>query len=678
VSAEPLPAEPTGVAAPRQLPAAPRQFVGRETELLRLGELGSGDASGLVLIEGSAGIGKTSLALYWGHRVADRFPDGQLYVNLRGADPSGLVVPPIDALYGFLEALGIAPERIPSTLAARAALYRSVLAGKRILVVLDNAGNAEQVRSLLPGTPGSLVLATSRSQLTSLVATEGAHWLNLGLFSPMEARRLLERSVGAARLAGQSGPVDEIISHCAGLPLALTIVAARAATNPGYPLSTLSEELRDAGGRLDALDGGDSTTDVRSVLSWSYQKLPAAVAQMFRLVSLNPAGDISAATAASLAGVAVRDSRRMLTELTREYLLTEHWPGRFTWHDLVRVYASELLHLHDSENQREQAIRRLLDHYGSAATTASLLVFPHRRDVLELPPVAAGVATMSFGDIDEAQSWLSAENSAILAAIDQAAARGLDGHAHQLACAVSVFYARAGRWQELGRAQRIAVDAAQRLGERGAQAHAHRNAGLAAVEGGDYGLGEAHYDAALALFDAAGDHSGTAQTHLGCSRAMEIQGRYLEALRHAERASDLYELAGDLGGRANALNSVGWCHTYLGQGEPALAACEAALALALRSDNRWVVSAIWDTLGKAHQILGDHARAMQACQRALAMCREIGDRPNEAETLVHVGDAALGLGDADAARSAWQTALRIRIEINHPDIEAVRARIESI
>src|SRR5439155_12904450 len=311
-------------------------------ELHRLDALlDGGDAPTAVVvtaISGTAGIGKTALAVHWAHHARGRFPDGQLYVNLRGYDPAGQPVSPDEAIRGFLAALGVPPERMPPALAAQVSLYRSLLATRRVLVVLDNASDADQVRPLLPGAPGCLVLVTSRDSLVSLVAAEGARPLVLDLLPPGEARQLLTRRLDAARTAAEPDAVEDIVAACARLPLALAIAAARAATNPRLRLAALAAELRE---NLDALHGGDATSDVRAVFSSSYRTLTPPAARLFRLLSLCPGADVSAAATASLAGLPPARVRPLLAELTRAHLVSEHAAGRYTMHDLLRAYAAE-------------------------------------------------------------------------------------------------------------------------------------------------------------------------------------------------------------------------------------------------------------------------------------------------------------------------------------------------
>jgi len=343
-------------------------FVGRSGHLRALDALlqDQGAAPTAVVISaiaGMAGVGKTALAVHWAHRVAGRFPDGQLYVNLRGFDPGGAGLDPGQALHGFLEAFGVPPARIPEDLAAQSGLFRSLLAGKRMLVLLDNARSAEQVRPLLPGSPGCLAIVTSRDKLAGLVATEGARPLALDLLTAADARDLLARRLGADRVAAEPAAIACIIAACARLPLALTIAAARAATSPTFPLAAIAAELREAASALDPFDAGESATDVRTVFSWSYRALSAPAARMFRLLGLHPGPDVAVTAAASLAAVPPGQARALLAELTRAHLLAEHAPGRYAFHDLLRAYASELASAQECPADRASAVHRLLDHY---------------------------------------------------------------------------------------------------------------------------------------------------------------------------------------------------------------------------------------------------------------------------------------------------------------------------
>jgi hypothetical protein len=376
-------ATPPSLAVPHQLPAALRHFAGRTAELTVLTELveeaaGLGGTMVISAIDGTAGIGKTALAVHFAHHVADRFPDGQLYVNLRGFGPSTTPVQPADAIRGFLDAFGVDQQRIPADVAAQAGLYRSLLAGKRVLMVLDNARDAGQVRPLLPGSPGCLVLVTSRSQLTPLVAAEDAHPLTLDVLSLDEARELLVRRIGAGPIGAEEARIDELIGLCARLPLALSIAAARAATRPGRSLAGVVRELRDIRDRLGALDAGDAATSLRAVFSWSYDLLTQPAARLFRLLSFHPGPAASITAAASMAGIPVAQARQVMGELCRAHMIIETAPDRYAFHDLLRAYAAEQASACDSAVERQAATFRMLDYYLHTAYRAALLLNPVR------------------------------------------------------------------------------------------------------------------------------------------------------------------------------------------------------------------------------------------------------------------------------------------------------------
>ena len=410
-AAPPEPPAPA-VPVPAQLPPAVAAFAGRSAELARLDAILSRAAQDgpdddaavtIAVIAGTAGVGKTALAVHWAHRVAGQFPDGRLYVNLRGFDPACPATGPGQALRGFLDAFAVPLERIPAHLDDQVALYRSLLAGRRVLVVLDNARDAEQVRPLLPAAPGCLVIVTSRNHLTGLIATEGAHPLDLELLTTSGARELLARRLGARRVGREPDAVDEIIAGCAGLPLALTVAAARAATSPRFPLTAFATELREANRALDPFASGDAVTDVRAVLSWSYHALSTGAARLFRLLGLHPGPDITVGAAASLAGIAPDQARERLAELTRGHLLAEHCPGRYAFHDLLRAYAAEQAHVHDDEATRHGAPGRVPGRSphapGAAATlidrTSPRSARPHRgrgSSWTDPPPPRTGLA----------------------------------------------------------------------------------------------------------------------------------------------------------------------------------------------------------------------------------------------------------------------------------------------
>jgi DNA-binding SARP family transcriptional activator/tetratricopeptide (TPR) repeat protein len=663
----PVPARAVDARPPEQLPLDVRGFTGRRQELAALDAALTGTDVSVFALAGTAGVGKTALAVHWAHQVAGRFPDGQLYVNLRGFDPNGQAMAPAEAVRGFLDALGVPPERVPATLDAQAALYRTLLAGRRVLVVLDNARDAEQARPLLPGTPTTLVLVTSRSRLTPLVA-EGAFPLALDVLSETEARELLGGRLGADRVAAEPDAVEKIIDRAARLPLALAIAAAQAQQS-GFPLAALAAELDDVDDRLEALDAGDQATRVQAVFSWSYATLSAAAARLFRLLGLHPGPDTSAAAAASLSGEPLPGVRRLLTELVRANLISEHAPGRYTFHDLLRAYAAELGRDLDAEPDRRAATVRLLDHYVHTAFAADRLLSPYRDDARPASAPAGGVHLEPPADYQAAMAWLGAEHATLLAALRHAAAGGFTGHAYQLAWGLDTFLYRRGHWHDMAAAWETVIGA----GEPPPDAYRY--------------LAEAHtllrrHDAAedalrraLDLQALAGDQVGQAHAHRSYAMLADKQGRQGLALEHARQSLALYRATDHLPGQANALNAVGWHLAQHGRHTEALDYCGQALALHQRLGARNGEANTWDSLGYAHHLLAHHAEADECYSRAVDLFHQLGDRYNEADTLVSLGDARLAAGDPDAARATWTRALRILTDIAHPDADIVRDRL---
>ncbi|MEQ4306225.1 BTAD domain-containing putative transcriptional regulator [Plantactinospora sp. B6F1] len=673
------PAGPATV--PRQLPSDVRGFAARATELARLDAILSGtggDATAVpvCVVSGTAGVGKTALAVHWAHRVAERFPDGQLYVNLRGFDPTGALTSLAEAVRGFLDALAVPPDRVPAGLEAQIGLYRSLLAGRRMLVMLDNARDIEQVRPLLPGTPGSLVLVTSRNRLTGLVAAEGAHPVTLDLLTVDDAREMLARRLGAARLDGEPQAVDEIIASCARLPLALAVAGARADTHPAFPLGALARELRDVRAGLDVFAIGDAATDVRAVLSWSYLTLSPAAARLFRLLGLHPGPETTAPAAASLAGLPPHRVRLLLAELARAHLVVEQTPGRYACHDLLRAYAVELAAELDAEPDRRAAVRRVLDHYLHTAWEACRLLDPHR-DVLTVEPAEAGVEPEALADPAGARHWLAAEHSVLLATITSAAGGGFDAHAWQLAWILVDHLDYGGRYHDMAVTQLTALEAARRLGDQRAQAYAQRGLGGAYAQLGPLTRAEAHYRLALDLFGELDDRVGQAFVHLGLARVLARQTRYAEARDHAEQALELNRVALNRPGQARALNGVGWYEAQLGNYREALSHCREALLLQRTIADRRGEANTLHSLGYAHQRLGLQRHAVACYQVARDLFAALGDRYNVADTLRCLGDAHDAGGDREAAGEARRQALEILVEIGHPDAEQIRAQLRS-
>ncbi len=667
---------------PRQLPASPPLFAGRGRELAQIGAAWqtateSGDTMAIVTIDGTGGIGKTWLALRWAHEHLSSFPDGQLYVNLRGFDPADRPLASTEALRGCLDALGVPAGQIPAALDDRSALYRTLLSSRRVLVVLDNARDVDHVRPLLPGTPGCLVLVTSRSRLTALAVTDGATGVSLDLLSTKEARDLLARRLDAARLAAEPAAVEEILTRCARLPLALAIVAARAAAQPAATLTRLTADLRTAAAGLDAFDGGDAASNVRAVFSWSYQTLSVAAARVFRLLGLHPGSDVTAPAAASLAGLPAEQTDRLLAELTRVNLLTEIVPGRYGRHDLMRAYAAERVQVIESATDRDAALARMLDYYLHTARAATLLLDPHQSPVPMTAPIA-GVTLDPPADYDSALAWCDAERVALVAAVHRGEEQRNDAVTWRLAVALNTYLHLRSGWEDLVATQQAGLRCARRAADLAGQANCLRALGLVAARVGRLDDAYTHTQDSLTLAEQIGDELGQARTQLNLAGISERRQRYQDAIAHSQRALDLYRVAGHLAGQARALNSLGWNHAQIGDYPQALVHCGKAVPLHQESGDRSGEANTWDSLGDIHQRRGDHQQALNCYRHTLEICRGIGDRHFTAISLTNIGDTALACGDQETARQSWQQALEIFTELAPADADGVVQRLRTL
>jgi DNA-binding SARP family transcriptional activator/tetratricopeptide (TPR) repeat protein len=664
---------------PRQLPPVVRHFAGRQAELAALADLADQAAGGrgpatIVVIHGTAGVGKTSLALHWAHQVASRFPDGQLYVNLRGFASTAAPTQTAEAVRGFLDAFG-APERIPGTLDGQAALLRSLIAGRRMLMVLDNAGTVDQVRPLLPGGSGALVVVTSRDELRGLVVAEGAHTVPLEVLPAPDAWALLVGRLGAPRVAAEPEAVDDLVDMCARLPLALAVVAGRAVTHRGFSLRTLAAELREARGGLEAFSGPDDTTDIRGVFSWSFRRLSGEAARLFRLLGLHPGPDVGLAGAVSLAGRPEEVVRRALAELCRAHLVSEHRPGRYTFHDLLRAYAGELARTDETEDERRAAVHRLLDHYVHSSHAANVMLEPHRHPVVPVP-CSPGVIAEAPPDASAALDWFTTEHAVLLGAIDLAGGAGFDSHVWQFAWNLAEYLDRRGHWHDLGVTAQAALDAAGRLGDQRAQARARRGLARACnLQGNDDRAWE-HLERALSLYRRLGDRLGQGYTHHNLSSVAECQRRYVAGLWHAHRSLWQFQAAGHLAWQARALNAVAWFLVHLEEPRQALIYGARALRIFADVDDPTGEASTWDTVGAAHRDLGNHQEAIACCRYGLRMLPRINNRYYEGNVTEHLGDAYAAAGDHRAAIDAWRHALEILDELGHADARQVRAKLD--
>jgi len=627
---------------PGQLPADLDTFTGRAAALAELDGLLAGGTSGrmpVVVVHGPAGVGKTALAVHWAHRAAGRFPDGHLHVDLRAYDADRSAMPAGEAIRCLLDSMPARPEQVPAGLPAQAALLRSLLAGKRMLLVLDNAHEADQVRPLLPGAPGCLVLVTSRNELSGLITAEGAHPVRLDLFTAGESRQMLVRRLGEQRVAGAPAAVDEIIDRCAGLPLALAVVAARAAAHRGFPLAALAGELRGSTGRLDAFAGGDAATDLRAVFSWSYRTLSPAAAGLFRSLGLPAAPDITAPAAAALAGVPPREAGRLLAGLARANLVHEHQPGRYTLHDLLHAFAAELAAECHDPGERAAAITRMLGFYLSTAWHTLPLLSPgdHRRLARAGRRWRDGGLTLA--DEAAALQWLDAERANLLAAVRQAAATPdvPPEIACQLADALYAYFSIRPHWDEWAEVNVTALAVARRLGDRAAEAQATHALGFLAFLRGRFDEARTRYVTSLAICRSLGDRAGAAARMAGLADVHRLTGGAEQAVAHYEASLAIFRELGDLYGQTLSLGSLGMLYQARGRPAEALACHRDSLAIREKVGDRRGQATSLCNLGGFHHRAGRYDEALACYEQSLAIRREQGDRHGEGTSLAGLG-----------------------------------------
>jgi DNA-binding SARP family transcriptional activator/tetratricopeptide (TPR) repeat protein len=624
---------------------------------------GSGGAPDVVIsaVSGTAGVGKTALVVHWARRVADAFPDGQLYVNLRGYDPE-LPTMPGDALAGFLRALGMAGPDIPPEVDERAAAYRSLLDGRRMLVVLDNAATVEQVRPLLPGSASCLVVVTSRDSLAGLVARHGAQRLDLDALPRKDAVALLRTLIGG-RADAEPAATATLARQCAGLPLALRVAAELAAASPGTSLQGLAGELADEQRRLDLLDaGGDGRTAVRGVFSWSYRRLPTEAARVFRLLGLHPGAGCDAYAAAALTAVTLEQATDSLTLLARAHLVHACRPGRYGLHDLLRAYASQLASAKDSADVRQAALTRLFDHYLEGAASAMDLLVPAEQHYRPRIP-ARGTPAPAMAGRAGARAWLDAHRATLVAVVVHAAACGWPGHATRLAATLYRYLETGGHYADAVTIHSSAHRAACSAGDRAAKATALTNLGIVRWRQGKYEQAVGCHRRALAASREIGDRTGEAIALANLGAVYERQGRPEQAAACHEQALALFRQSGDRSGEARALGNLGSVAVRQGRYGRAVDRYQQSLALFRLSGDRSGEASLLPDFGVAYQRQGRYEQATDCYRRALPLLRESGDRTGEAEALNGVGEIMLATGQTEEACVQHAAALSLASQI---------------
>ncbi|MGC7096876.1 BTAD domain-containing putative transcriptional regulator [Amycolatopsis lurida] len=678
LSAEAPPAPDTREVVPRQLPFDVTRFTGRDSELAELGEFLDRQherSTAIAVIEGAAGVGKTSLAVHWSHRVRDRFPDGQLFLDLRGHSADTPVTP--DAALGrFLRAVGVAAEAIPSTVEERSAMLRSRLAGARMLLLLDNAHDADQVRPLLPGS-GNLVVVTSRSQLRGLVAREGAHRLALGSLDHRGATALLAGSVGHSRLAAEPDAVAELADLCGGLPLALALAGERASRFGGMSIAGIVEELRDQRSRLDTLrDPHDAGTDLRAAFSWSYKALRPAAAKLFRLLGLHPGVDISLSAAAVLCGRPVRETRDLLDQLASAHLLNQPRADRYQFHDLLRVYATERLEESESPEEQERCFRRLLDWYLCTAAEANSQVRPDLRTEDVVLPEVDGPA-VSFPDRAAATAWYLGERSTLVALVAAAARRGWSTRAWQVSWLLRGFNAERHDIDDWIEMARHAVEVAEAQRDRLGLQYAANNLGTALLRA-------SRTDEALVVLEqglAAAPEGGNALSVAILSNlagAYYLREEYEESYRYSSAGVEAARRSGDQTYVAHAELNLSASCIGLGKfddaAEHAKNAQDAFLAVGDQYHSALAKGNYAEALGRA----GRYDDAMENALRALGSLREMGADYGTIDVLITLGQIQHAMDEREGAGGYWREALGTCVRLNDPRADEVRALLESL
>jgi tetratricopeptide (TPR) repeat protein len=703
-------AEPPAHPVPRQLPGDIGGFVNRAAELKRLDEVLDGDdaplSAGVYVITGTAGVGKTSLALHWAHSVRRRFPDGQLYVNLRGYDPG----PPVSAeqaLERFLRALGMRPDSLPTELEDMAASYRSLLADRRVLVLLDNAASVGQVRPLLPGNGECLVLVTSRSRLSGLVARDGARRLALDMLTEEDAVLLLRKITAGYRVSDDPVELIELARLCARLPLALRIAAERASSRPLMLLSELIGDLRDESALWDALTAEDDeeADAVRTVFAWSYRALAQDAARLFRLLGLHPGPEFGIPAAAALAGLTAGDTRHRLDVLVGAHMLEQHAPGRYEFHDLLRAYASDQAAEQESTESRRVVLGRALAWYLHTADAAVAHINPLNRRI-PLDPLESGVTPLRFDDSVAAFRWYEQERANLLAMTRAAAEAGLHRGAWQLAATLRGVYARQNAFPDWLATARIGLDSARRAGDRAGEAEIFESLGKVHLQSHRLDPAEDCHERALAIRREIGDVLGAGGSinalgllhvrrrelaraaarfeegiavfrRLG-SRRWEAVARnnlglvYYELTRLAEASEILpgtaaiFRELGDRAAEGDALYNLAMTQRESGRVSEAMASIQRALELA-RAESLLAWEAHWLLeLARIQRAGGGAADALTSYQRAAVIQRQVGDRSREAAALDGAGEAYRELGMPDEAAKFHRRAVVAHRELGDP------------
>ncbi|MCG8926419.1 BTAD domain-containing putative transcriptional regulator [Lentzea sp. CC55] len=650
---------PAALTAHRQLPMDIAEFTGRESELRQLCAPGPQTTVVISAIEGMAGVGKTKLAVRAAHQLVRRYPDVQLWADLHGFDADELPADPSAVLESFLRLLGVSGAQIPESLEERAALYRDRLAGKRALVLLDNAAGEDQVLPLLPGGATCMVLITSRRTLLRL---DGVRSLFLDVFTAAEALALLSRIAGEDRVQADREAAERIAELCGHLPIAVALAAKRLARRPQWTMRDLLTQLERGGG-----------LGARGVFDLSYQALPENQRRLFRLLGLHPGEDVTAESAAALAGLTAFEAGDLLETLLDEHLLQQHTPGRYSLHDLLRAYAAEQVAAAEPPPARALARRRVLDWYVNTAWRSAQRLNPQRK--LEIAAPDPAVHPRSFADRDAALLWCDTERANLVAAVREAAEHDLPEHSWSLAQCLWDFFNLRKHWADWIDTHGIALAAARSVGDRAAEGRMLITLGIALREVRRHDEAIEHTQRALAIFRATGDRSRQEPALNNLGIAYMVQGRVDEALACYEQSAEIARELGNAHTEAVLLNNIGLLHADAGRFDVALARYLRALEIRQEIKDPYSEAILLNNIGEAHRGLLDFAGAASVVDRALEVFREIGDLYGQAESLDNLGLALDGLGDRRGAEKCWLESVALFEELGEPKADEVRGRL---
>jgi tetratricopeptide (TPR) repeat protein/transcriptional regulator with XRE-family HTH domain len=647
--------QPAAAAAIRSLPRDIASYTGRRQELEQLAAsaMTAGGVVSIQAIGGMAGVGKTAFAVHAAHRLADRFPGGQVFLPLHGHTPGQQPVDPADALASLLLTVGVLPAQIPPGLEERSALWRDRVAGKPLLIVLDDAASSEQVRPLLPGAGGNLVLVTSRRHLSAL---DDATAVSLDVLWPGEAAALFVRLAARAALSPGDAAVMEIARLCGFLPLAIGMVARQLRHHPAWTAAGRAAELASARDRLQLME--TENLSVAAAFDLSYAILSEDQQRLFRRLGLHPGTDVDDYAAAALDGIGLTAARRGLEDLYDQYLLTEPTQGRYRLHDLIREHARALADRLDTGDDRDAATGRLLDYYERTAAVANVRIFRRTRP----GPAADGAGPApipALADMQQALAWARAERSSLLACLDHAAAAGQHARVIALTAGISGLLQQDGWWTDAVARHTAAVQAAQHLGDRLGQANALSDLGEVRRMTGDYPAAAQAQEEALSIYRELGERLGQAHAlhHLGAVRS--VTDDFPAAVGALEEALSIYRELGDGLGQAKALSPLGGVRRLTGDYPAAVRALEEALSISRDLGDRLGEAHALNDLGITRYLMGEHQAALQAQEEALGIYRDLGYRLGQANALLWLGNVRRLTGDVPAAERAQEEALGI-------------------